>query len=149
MYAPVMSVWLVAEDRVQIVRAASIVSLSVVPVTPPDSKDPDPVARLPRNGTMRILAATSASRDAGPLWIPLHTFAGAGNAARILAELTAAISTAEQQLAGNPGVRYIHGPVPVTGGLVSGRDGQMWRIATELPVQAWPRSARSFKDQIR
>jgi hypothetical protein len=70
-----MTVWLVAEDRVQIVRADSVVSFAVAPVKPSGIESADPVARLPSYDRVRILAATSSSRnvDASP-WSALITF---------------------------------------------------------------------------
>lgn len=149
-YSRFMAVWLVAEDRVQIVRADSVISFAVVPVKPSGVESADPVARLPSYGRVRILAATSSPRniDASP-WSSLITFdANRDAAVRILADLTVTIARAEEQLARNPGgsrVLFVHGPLPQLNG--NPAQEQVWHISEELPVKGWPTSGSYFTDQ--
>jgi hypothetical protein len=51
-----MTVWLVAEDRVQIVRADSVITFTAVPVKPTGIEHADPLARMP--SPVLVLACT-------------------------------------------------------------------------------------------
>lgn len=78
----VMTLWLVAEDRVQIVRADSVITFTAVPVKPTGIEHADPLARMPSYDRIRILAATASARnaDASP-WTALITFKANGKGA--------------------------------------------------------------------
>jgi len=56
-----VAVWLVAEDRVQIPRADSVVTYALTPVKPLGSASAGPVALIP-NDRMRILAGLLMKR---------------------------------------------------------------------------------------
>jgi hypothetical protein len=146
-----MTVWLIAEDRVQIVRADSVITFTAVPVKPTGSEHADPLERMPSYDRIRILAATASARnaDASP-WTALITFKGDGKGAvKVLAELTETIAEAEQQLARSPGgkqVLYVHGPLPRLDS--DPIDTQVWHISAELPVKGWPTSGSYFRDPL-
>jgi hypothetical protein len=97
-YSRLMTVWLVAEDRVQIVRADSVITFTAVPVKPTGIEHADPLARMPSYDRIRIVAATASARntDASP-WTALITFKANGKGAvKVLAELAETIAEAEQ-----------------------------------------------------
>jgi hypothetical protein len=146
-----MTVWLVAEDRVQLVRADRIVSFAVVPVKPTGTESSNPLERLPSWDRIRILASTGSARNIeAPHWTCLITFNGDGKAGvKVMSELTATIDAAEQDAARSPGAaqtRYIHGPIPRL------EDDPMktrvWTIAEELPGKKWPTSGSFFRDPL-
>ena len=95
-----MAVWLVAEDRVQILRADSVVTYAVTPVKPSASASADPVARIP-NDRVRILAGTRAARDPGVQdWTVLLTFAvtdGGKVAVKVLHQLAVTLGEAKSR----------------------------------------------------
>lgn len=146
-----MSVWLVAEDRVQIIRADSVASFAVVAVKPRGVENADPVARIGSYGQVRILAATSSPRniDVSP-WSALITFDASGeDAVKVLADLTMTIAEAEQQVARSPGgkqVLFVHGPLPRL--TRSPAKDKVWHISEELPVKDWPTSGTYFKEPL-
>jgi hypothetical protein len=146
-----MTVWLVAEDRVQIVRADSVITFTAVPVKPTGIEHADPLARMPSYDRIRIVAATASARnaDASP-WTALITFKANGKGAvKVLAELAETIAEAEWQLtrrADGRRVLYIHGPLPRLD--YDPLKTQVWHIAEELPVKDWPTSGSYFKDPL-
>lgn len=148
-YSLFMTVWLVAEDRVQIIRADSVVSFAVNSVKPSNSEHHDPLERLSW-GKLQIRAATSATRNVEPLWTSLITFDANGKeAVKVLGDLTGVIAQAEQQLARSPGGRqmlFIHGPLPRFSGNLA--KDQVWHISEELPAKKWPTSGSYFKDPL-
>ena len=147
-YARLMTVWLVAEDRVQIIRANSVVSFAVNTVEPSGSQHHDPLERL--SGKLQIRAATSATRNVESLWTSLITFdAGGKEAVKVLTDLTEAITQAEHQAARNPGgnkTLFVHGPLPQFNG--NPAKDQVWQISEELPVKHWPSSGSYFRDPL-
>jgi hypothetical protein len=146
-----MTVWLVAEDRVQVVRADKIVSFAITPVKPTGIESADPVARLNSWTPIQVLASTGAARNAeSPYWTTLLTVTGDGKTAvKLLNELTAAIEEAEQRIMrgiGGGSTLFIHGPLPrVTD---NSAKAQVWHISKELPVKGWPTSGTYFKDPL-
>ena len=146
-----MTVWLMAEDRVQIVRADSVITFTAVPVKPTGSDHADPLERMPPYDRIRILAATASARnaDASP-WTALITFKADGKGAvKILDELAETIAEAEQQLVRSSGgkqVRYVHGPLPRLDD--DPLHTQVWYISEELPVKNWPTSGSYFRDPL-
>ena len=146
-----MTVWLVAEDRVQVIRADRIVSFAVAPLKPTGIESADPVARLNSWNPIQILASTGAARNAeSPYWTTLITLDGNGDiAVKLLNELTAAIEEAEQRLARSPGsgrALFIHGPLPRVSD--NPMKNQVWHISEELPLKGWPTSGTYFKDPL-
>lgn len=144
-----MTVWLVAEDRVQIIRADSVVSFAVSPVKPNGSEHPDPLERL-SSDQLQIRAATSATRNVEPVWTSLITFgAGGKEAVKVFGDLIEAIAQAEQQAARSPAgnkVLFVHGPLPRFVG--NPAKDQVWHISEELPVKHWPTSGSYFTDPL-
>jgi hypothetical protein len=144
-----MTVWLVAEDRVQIIRADSVVSFAVNTVEPSGSQHHDPLERL-SSGKLQIRAATSATRNVEPWWTSLITFDASGKeAVKILGDLTEAIAQAEQQAARSPGgnmTLFVHGPLPQFNG--NPAKDQVWHVSEELPVKHWPTSGTYWKDPL-
>lgn len=146
-----MTVWLVAEDRIQIVRADSVITFTAVPVKPTGSEHADPLERMPSYDRIRILAATASARnaDASP-WTALITFKADGKGAvKVLAELAETVAKAEQQLAlsaGGKQVLYVHGPLPRLDD--DPLRAQVWYISEELPVKHWPTSGSYFRDPL-
>lgn len=144
-----MAVWLVAEDRVQIVRADSVVTYAVAAVKPSGITSTDPVTRLP-NDWVRILAGTHAARDPESQdWAVLLTFQSDGGkaAVKVLHEFAVAVGKADEQarVGGKP-VLFVHGPLPRLD-----RDplrGPVWRISEELPVKGWPTSGSFWRDPL-
>jgi hypothetical protein len=143
-----MTVWLVAEDRVQIIRADSVVSFAVNTVEPSGSQHHDPLERL--SGKLQIRAATTAPRNVESLWSSLITLdAGGKDAVKVLTDLTEAIAQAEQQVARSPAgskTLFIHGPLPSFSG--NPAKDQVWQISEELPVKHWPTSGSYWKDPL-
>lgn len=143
-----MTVWLVAEDRVQIIRADSVVSFAVNSVKPSGSEHHNPLERL--SGKLQILAATTATRNVEPMWTSLVTFDANGqDAVKVLGDLTGVIAEAEQQTASRPGgnqVLFIHGPLPRFIG--NPAKDQVWHISEELPAKQWPTSGSYFRDPL-
>ena len=144
-----MTVWLVAEDRVQIIRADSVVSFAVNSVEPSGSEHPDPLERLSW-GKLQVRAATSATRNVEPVWTSLITLnVGGKEAVKVLGDLVAAIAQAEQQAAASPGgskVLFVHGPLPRFVG--NPEKDQVWYTSEELPTKKWPTSGSYFKDPL-
>jgi hypothetical protein len=146
-----MTVWLVAEDRVQIVRADSVITFTAVPVKPTGNEHADPLERMPSYDRIRILAATASARntDASP-WTALITFKADGKGAvKVLSELAETVAEAEQQLARSPGgkqVLYVHGPLPRLD--YDPLNTQVWHISAELPTKKWPTSGSYFRDPL-
>lgn len=144
-----MTVWLVAEDRVQIVRADSVITFTAVPVMPTGSEHADPLERMPSYDRIRILAATTSARnaDANP-WTALITFKADGKGAvKVLAELAETIAKAERQLAQSSSgkqVLYVHGPLPCLED--DPLHAQVWQISEELPAKHWPTSGSYFRN---
>jgi hypothetical protein len=147
-----MTVWLVAEDRVQIVRADSVITFTAVPVKPTGIEHADPLARMPSYDRIRILAATASARNADTSpWTALITFKANGKGAvKVLTELAETIAVAEEQLAQSPPGRkkvlYVHGPLPRLD--YDPLHTQVWYIAEELPVKDWPTSGSYFTDPL-
>jgi hypothetical protein len=146
-----MAVWLVAEDRVQVVRADKVVSFAVASAKPTGIDSADPVARMNSWNPIQVLASTGAARNAeSPYWTTLITCDGDGKiSVKLLAELTTAIEEAEQRLARSPGsgrALFIHGPLPRVSDDPS--KNQVWHISEELPVKGWPTSGTYFKDPL-
>jgi hypothetical protein len=148
-YSRLMTVWLVAEDRVQIIRADSVVSFAVNSVKPSGSEHHNPLERLSW-GKLQILAATSATRNVESVWTSLITFDANGQeAVKVLGDLTEVIAKAEQQTASSSGgnqVLFVHGPLPRFSG--NPAKDQVWHISEELPVKQWPTSGSYFRDPL-
>ena len=146
-----MTVWLVAEDRVQIVRADSVITFTAVPVKPTGIEHADPLVRMPSYDWIQILAATASARntDAAP-WTALITFKADGKGAvKVLAELAETIAAAEEQIAQSARAKrvlYVHGPLPRLDD--DPLRTQVWHIAEELPVKGWPTSGSYFRDPL-
>ena len=144
-----MTVWLVAEDRVQIIRADSVISFAVNPVKSSGSEHHDPLERLVW-AKQQIRAATSATRNVEPIWTSLITLDADGqDAVKVLGDLTEVIAQAEQQAAGSPGgnkVLYVHGPLPRFDG--NPTKDQVWHISEQLPTKKWPTSGSYFRDPL-
>jgi hypothetical protein len=141
-----MTVWLVAEDRVQIIRADSVISFAVNSVKPTGSEHHDPLERLGWT-QLQIRAATSATRNVESVWTSLVTLeANAQEAVKILTDLTEAIEQAEQQSSRGNKTLFIHGPLPRFNG--NPEKDQVWHISEELPTKKWPTSGTYFKDPL-
>jgi hypothetical protein len=140
-----MTVWLVAEDRIQIIRADSVVSLAVNPVKPTGSEHHDPLERL-TGDKVQVRAATNAARNVEPIWTSLITLNADGrDAVKVLGDLTEVIAQAEQQAARGK-VLYVHGPLPRFDG--NPEKDQVWHISEELPKRKWPTSGSYFRDPL-
>lgn len=145
-----MTVWLVAEDRVQIVRADHVATFAVAPVSPSPIGDPDPVRRIP-NDRVRILAGTHAGRDPEQLgWTALLTFTSTGSgkaAVRVLQDLAITLTYAEERdRTGTDPALFVHGPLPRLN--EHPERAHVWRISTELPTRSWPTSGTQFGDPL-
>jgi hypothetical protein len=143
-----MAVWLVAEDRVQIVRADSVVTYAVATVKPSGIASADPVARLP-NGWVRILAGTHATRDPDSHWAVLLTFQSDGGeaAVKVLHELAVTVGKADEQArADGKSALFVHGPLPRLDN--DPLREPVWRISEELPVKGWPTSGSFWRDPL-
>jgi hypothetical protein len=143
-----MTVWLVAEDRVQIIRADAVVSYAVHTVEPSGSQHHDPLERL--SGKLQIRAATSATRNVEPLWTSLITFDANGKeAVKVLTDLTEAIAAAEQQashISDGSKTLFVHGPLPRFVG--NPAKDQVWQVSEELPAKHWPTSGSYWNDPL-
>lgn len=147
-----VAVWLVAEDRVQILRADSVVTYAITPVKPSGNTSADPVARLP-NDRVRILAGTRATRDPDAQdWTVLLTFTiadGAGKTAvKVLRELAVTLGEAEARARtnGTPAL-FVHGPLPrLTRDPVREK---VWHISEDLPLKDWPTSGSFWRDPLQ
>lgn len=144
-----MGIWLVAEDRVQVIRADRIVSFAAAPVKPTGIDHANPVERFNSSDQIRILASIGADRNAeAPPWTSLITFKGDGKAAaKVIGELTETLEAAEQKLPYTPGgVLFVHGPLPRLNG--DALKIPVWQISDQLPAKDWPTSGSYWKDPL-
>ena len=142
LYPHGMAVWLVAEDRVQIVRADRVITFTVTH----DRDFPNesnPVKRI-GHGQVRILAGTQTARDANAVsWTTLLSFDGDGKAVvKVLQDLAVTLDQAEARARGEATV-FVHGPLPRLSG--NPRATNVWSVSNELPVKDWPTSGSFWR----
>ncbi|WP_147425426.1 hypothetical protein [Bailinhaonella thermotolerans] len=132
-----MTVWLVAEDVTQLLRADQVVTLAAQPADLPERPESraHPTNRLRHAEWARIMAGSGTGPEADGGHVCLLTLPGR-HAVPALSALAATLARAEK--ATPPGESaFVHGPLP-SWAAEGPRPDPIWHIAPEPPA-AWPR----------
>jgi hypothetical protein len=143
-----VAVWLVAEDRVQLVRADRVVTVEAVAAKGTSEGGTDPVDPVRNADRVRIMAGTRSGPGADEVSFSRLLTCPGLVAVKALKELAVTLAQASSRLRGGPAALFVHGPLPRFPQADPMR-AQIWYISEDLPGKNWPRTGGIWRDTDR